>query len=539
MARHGGGVRRGRAAVAAALTAALVVVGGLGWIAWDRFGPRAADVVDDLAGQVVCTTSEDVGVTTTPAMLPALQEVAASVRGACARYVVTAEPTEVTARRVQEGADVPAVWVPDSVLAAQRLAEATGGLSVGDAVATTPVLLAVPDGLEAPEPLTWGGTIMAEGTRLPDPGSSTAGSVALMVGLAEIDALPAPRRAERLAGIGGMLGRVVPEDSLVTAHASGPDAALFPVTEQQAFRAAVPGLRLATPESATPPLAFPVVTRQDTGDGVRAFVEALRSDTGSAALRAAGFRTPVDASPVVAGGPPASVVRASASPEQAAAAEELWAAIATPTRLLNVIDTSGSMRLPASEGGRSRIEVAATASSGANQLLSDHNAVGLWTFSTDQRGDRDWTELVPVAPLGEEQHRSDLAFALGSLATRLGGDTGLYDTVDAGYRSVMRDYDPDAVNLMVVFTDGVNDDPGGGLSLAALRTRLARVADPERPVTVLLIGMGGVDAAALRSVAAVVPREGGGGGAVFTIEQPQDIADVYVTMLLRRLPTPG
>ena len=49
--------------------------------------------------------------------------------------------------------------------------------------------------------------------------------------------------------------------------------------------------------------------------------------------------------------------------------------------------------------------------------------------------------------------------------------------------------------------------------------------------------MGRVDEKALRPIAKAVPTEGGGTGAVFAIEKPDDIADVYVTMLLRRLPS--
>ena len=42
-----------------------------------------------------------------------------------------------------------------------------------------------------------------------------------MVGLSEIDALPADQRSTALAGIGGMLSRVVPEETLLTGHVSG------------------------------------------------------------------------------------------------------------------------------------------------------------------------------------------------------------------------------------------------------------------------------------------------------------------------------
>jgi len=337
-----------------------------------------------------------------------------------------------------------------------------------------------------------------------------------------------------------MLSRVVPEDTLLTGHASGGDPAVFPTTEQQVHRAAVDGLTVTTAGPTTPALEFPVVTAGSApADVVSSLTRAFSAKAGQSALREAGFRTPEDPTPTIAGGPPAEAVGDEATPQQAKAAEQMWKAIATPTRLLTVIDTSGSMSQPASEGDGSRIEVASRAATGAIQLLADHNSVGLWTFSTRQDGDRDWTEVQPVAELGSDDQRAKLAFSLGSLATRLGGDTGLYDTVAAAYESAVDDYDPKANNLVALFTDGVNDDPAGGLDLPRLQKRLAEVGSPDRPVTVLLVGMGGVDATTLAPVAKAVPTEGGGGAAVFAIEKPQDIADVYVTMLLRRLPQAG
>jgi hypothetical protein len=317
----------------------------------------------------------------------------------------------------------------------------------------------------------------------------------------------------------------------------GVEAAVFPTTEQQVQRAAVKGLVVKAAASTTPALEYPLVTTPYAPpEAAEALTKALTGDAGQAALRDAGFRTPTDPTPTIDGGPPAGAVGAAVTPEQAKAAEQMWTAIATPTRLLTVIDTSGSMDQQASEGDGPRIEVASRAATGAIQLLADHNSVGLWTFSTRQQGNRDWTQVQPVAPLGTDDQRAKLAFSLGSLGTKLGGDTGLYDTVAAAYEAAVKDYDPKANNLIALFTDGVNDDPAGGLDLAGLQKRLAEVGSPDRPVTVLLVGMGGVDATTLKPIAQAVPTEGGGAGAVFAIEKPEDIADVYVTMLLRRLP---
>ena len=148
--------------------------------------------------------------------------------------------------------------MPDSTLLAEQVATASAGtVTVGSTVASTPVLLAVPDGQQAPDPATWGATIVAESTRLPDPNTSTVGRLALMVGLSEIDELPADQRSAALAGVGGMLSRVVPEDTLLTGHVGGSDPAVFPTTEQQVHRAAVDDLAVKTATSTTPRSSSP------------------------------------------------------------------------------------------------------------------------------------------------------------------------------------------------------------------------------------------------------------------------------------------
>ena len=403
MGRHGAGRDRSRRrpvliAVVTALVAAL-----LGVSVWQGWLLAGGD--DGAATATSCTDPTPVRVSTTAAMQDPLEEVLSRVTDACATFTVAAEPSADVAQRLRDApgggedpAGVPAIWVPDSTLLAEQVAAAADGVVVGEEVATTPVVLAVPEGQQAPDPATWGAVIVAPGARVPDPSTSTVGSIALMVGLAEIDRLPEEQRATALAGIGGMLSRVAPEESLLAAPAARSDAPVFPATEQQVARAGRAGLDVVTPESTTPALAYSVVSTPLAPEGVtEAVTAALTSDVGRRALRDAGFRTPADPSPVLDGGPPAEALAVTPSPEQAEAAQEMWQAITTPTRLLTVIDTSGSMGEPADAGGGSRIEVASRAATGAVQLLADHNSVGLWSFSTLQQGDRDWTELQPVA----------------------------------------------------------------------------------------------------------------------------------------------
>lgn len=546
MGRHGGlraapagrhaGQRRtsaSRRLLAAALVVAAVAV--IGWVAWLQFGPEVE--AETQAAASTCTSRTPVSVTTTAAMEPTVTELAELATASCVTFTVVAAPASQTLQALGSGQGSPQLWIPDSnALADQVVEKSAGAVKALPAIATTPVLLAVPEGLEVPDSFTWGTRIVADTLRLPDPNSSTVGQIALTAGLAEIESLPEAQSRAALSKIGGMLSRIVPEGTLFATYAEGQDAATFPATEQQVAQAAVSGITVRA-ATATPQLEYPVVVLDpDAAPAAADLVATANSSAGGEVLRRNGFRTPTDSSPIAEGAPAQGDVGAELTQKQATAAARIEASITTPTRLLTVIDTSGSMA-HAGIGGRSRVEVAAQAATGAIQLLADRNSVGLWTFSTAQQGTQDWTPVQPIARLDDDSHRAGLAYSLGALSSGLGGDTGLYDTLAASYAAVSRDYDPKAANLIAVFTDGVNDDSTGGLDLDQLTQRLSDIADPKRPITVLLIGMGGVDATALAPVAEAVPSGKAGGASVFTIAKPGDIGDVYTAVLLKRGPT--
>jgi len=536
MGRHGTrSPGRTRPVVIGVLATALL--GVLVWQGWVFFGDRMGNMVAAASATAEdgCSSPEKVTVVTTMAMSSTLRSITGDV-DACADFVITAEPATTTASRFgADDATLPQVWVPDSAQLAEQAAEASDQVTTSPTFATSPVVIAVPEGLDAPDPLSWGTALVDPDCRVPDPETSTVGHIAVMMGLSEIGALPEKQQSSAFTGMSEMMTHIVPEDSLFSEYATE-DPALFPTTEQQVQQAEVAGMSVVAVDDPTPPLEYSVVsTSSAPSEAVSALSRALTSSGGQKALRDAGFRTPTDDSPVLEGGPSGDAVAATVAPEEAQSAEEMWKAVTTPTRLLIVIDTSGSMSEPAAKDLGSRIDVATQAASVGIPLLDDRSEVGLWMFSTEQRGSRDWTQLEPIRALGEGDQRTKLSFSLGSLSTRLGGDTGLYDTLDAAYAEMMKDYDPDAVNLLALFTDGVNDDPSGGLSLSGMKSRIDKVADPGKPVTVFLIGMGSADGKTLGPVARAMPTGGGGGGEVFTIRTPEDISGVYVNMMMRRM----
>lgn len=141
-----------------------------------------------------------------------------------------------------------------------------------------------------------------------------------------------------------------------------------------------------------------------------------------------------------------------------------WSAAQRPVRMLLAMDVSGSMRLPVPGSSIQRIKAttAAARKAVAESSFGDDDQTGLWEFATKLSGARDYRELAPLAAATSD-HQSLLADKLNGLKVS-NRNTGLNDTISAGIEALRKGTSPDAefapVNLLVVLTDGENDDPG-------------------------------------------------------------------------------
>jgi Ca-activated chloride channel family protein len=197
-------------------------------------------------------------------------------------------------------------------------------------------------------------------------------------------------------------------------------------------------------------------------------------------------------------------------PDAVTRAITTWTALTQPTNVLLVLDISGSMRAVVPGTGQTRMALAKQAARAAAELFPPEAHVGLWTFSTGLSGNRDWRSVVSVGPLSDEMSTGrtrdeELVRSIDNIQLIPSGDTGLYDTILAAQKSVMDNYRKGATNIVVLLTDGKNDDPGGGLSLEQLKTELTKnkgVADKQVPV--VLVGYGeDVDFAILQELSAL------------------------------------
>ena len=207
-----------------------------------------------------------------------------------------------------------------------------------------------------------------------------------------------------------------------------------------------------------------------------------------------------------------------------------WRAIRYPANVLAAIDTSGSMAEKAPGLPTTKLAVLQAAAVQAVRLFNIRSTLGVWEFSGNLTKTTDYLTLVPPrelgAPVGGHNQRDVIIAAVAQL--RAGGFTGLYDTISAGYTFVQRTWTPTKQNILVVMTDGKNEDPSG-ITLSTLVHRLAAARDPRKPITVILIAYGAsADVVALNQVGTAT------GGRLYICRNPADIGRVFLAAMVNR-----
>jgi Ca-activated chloride channel homolog len=530
-----------------------------------------------------CRKTAPLSLTAAPEIAPAVQEATKqwsggglNVQGRCfAVNVVPAPPADVAAAigggrglelngigRADGRTRVPEIWVPDSRIWLERL-RAVGPDTVpaeAPSVARSPVVLAVPEpvtaSLAGSSPnLPWPAVLqrMVTDTRIHagivNPDRDAAGMSALLAVTAAAGTLGPDAQEiavgamrafdEGQAELPSALLLRFPRDSKARTIAAS--LALAPMSEQSVLsynttRPPVPLVALR-PEPAPNALDYPYTVlpglSRDRAEAAAAVLRsALSGDKFRDLLARQGLRAAdgtAGAGFLGGGTPPALPPQPAPPPEPAAINEALstWLEITRPARMLAVVDVSGSMLTPVpTAGGLSREQVAVAAAKGGLGLFDDSWAVGLWIFSTKLDGNKDYRELVPLGPLTAQRDR--LGTALGGIKAVRGGGTGLHDTILAAYKNVQAGWDPGRGNSVVVITDGKDEDPGG-LSQAQLIAELKRVADPKRPIQVILIGIGAeVTEPVLRPISDVT------GGASYVARDPSKIGEIFLKALALR-----
>ena len=470
----------------------------------------------------------------------------------------------------------PDVWVPDSTawpsLAVQR-PEAAAALpkAAAPSIATSPIVLAMPRDRAAalgwpqkPVSLTrllaglrkdptwkqyghprWGPVVIGMG----DVTKSTADLHALLAVTdsnrnGKVDAPEIQNELLLERSVGKHVGSTGELFKLV---AGGAPISAFPATEQQvlAYNTTAESRPLVPvhPAEGIAGASYPyIVLDGEWGTAqaksvATAFLAYLQSPDGRSAFAREGFRDPKrQATGITAAADPSLVpatypTRALLAPTQAAGALVRWRALRRPANVLAAIDTSGSMSDGAPGTGTTKLAVFQKAAVQAVSLFNARSRLGVWEFSARLTPTTDYRAVVPPRPLGQQLApgvtQRQAIFGAVSRMRPIGG-TGLYDTIDAGYREMTRIWRKDQQNILVVMTDGKNEDRVG-LALPQLIQRLKDTRDAKKPVTVILFAYGAdADVPALTQAARAT------GGRLYVVRQPADIGKAFLAAMVNR-----
>ncbi|MFI6031487.1 substrate-binding and VWA domain-containing protein [Amycolatopsis magusensis] len=526
------------------LTAAVLVVAGISWgaVVFVRARNGCAEPVT-----LRVVAAEE----TAPVLTRIAQALPPGTGPGCGRVEVQSRDS---LRAVEELAlpqdDAAHVWVPESTLMLRRAREA-GAAEVpasGRSIASSPVVLALDEqtattlGWPA-RTLTWSDVLgpADSGLRvgMADPARDPVGVAALFAARDTVKGQPDPGAAfaellrrlspNTVAGAPELFGRLPSASQQETLTA-------FPTTENSVLRHNVDqgghGL-VAVYAPLAPALDHPFVVLPGAGPGERAaadrFLRAIDAPEGLRALADAGFRTP-GGKALRDRSQDGRVVSRDMQPAMMPPADEVdlvlnqWAGINLSSRLQVLIDVSGSMNAVEPATGRTRMELTREAAQRALRLFRPTSDIRVLTFSTKLDGDKDYREVLPMAPVSDQLARGAEA-TLGSIQATPDGQTGLYDSVLAAYRTARAEWEPGRLNLVVVMTDGRNED-SQGISRADLLTQLGALADPKRPIQLLGIGVGpDIDVAELQEITAAT------GGQAFTTPDPGKINEVFYAAL--------
>ncbi|MGW9555263.1 substrate-binding domain-containing protein [Nocardiopsis sp. NPDC055551] len=525
-----------------------------------------------------CGDTRYLRVSTTQSVAPVLREAATEFNSDEPRYgdvCVYAQVDEIAPHRIMdalsgnqlgESSITPHVWIPESS-AWVELARVSAGGAHGietdpPSLASSPVVLAAPpdtEGMPDQDEADW--TMLLPGERDPDrpvvmvdpnrgaDGMTVMHAIREHLGTGD-DADTAMTDFVREVQMDSAFGELDLTTVFTGSTASQdrqdpviavPEQAVVSYNLRRADSA--PELRAHYVEDGTVGLDYPYVTVTEESalrSAAADLYQVVGTDAYRGQLRELGFRDPNgEASSVLAAQPG---IEAAAPPTH----EELtgdallasvtdWNRLSMPSRTLVLADASQNMSEDLN-GGPARIEVAKQAALLGLSLFPDETDMGLWLMS-DRYGESGREEAAEMHPLGQADdgdvtRRQEMSAVAEDLETQ-GGDSRLYDNILAAYDEVQDGFHEDKINSVILLTAG-QDEGSSEISHDELVAALQDRFDPERPVTMFIIGFG--DQAEEQELAQIARATS---GSSFVTEDPAEIGDFFLSSISRRLCVPN
>lgn len=563
-----GRARRRRGGAFVALTAAFALLLGL-----SVTGYYVYRVQDGCGGEDI---SLDVAVA--PELVPALDPVISDfneadhgVDGRCVtaelRGVDSADVTYgITGTGPTIGDTESDVWIPDSSLWSEMVRAQSGGAPVtdtGTTIASSPLVLAQREkaARKSDEKPSWDALVPTtapsadadrSAVRLIDPIRSSSGMATLSLVSDTIDDGDGDGGQPQLvAALQALQRGMTPDEEAafgaLSEKSDGPSP-LMVFSEQAAWRynkehPDTP-TRVTYPQGGTHTLDYPYLVRNNDPVASRAaetLRQTLTTEATRDALLAHGFRTPEGVSDTGVlstedgfhKGAPEELPTPSTKAVQRLT--HAWNQLKLDTRLLTVVDVSGSMLRAVPGTDMNRMEVTTTSAVEGLNMFPPDSELGLWRFSVKINNELDYEELLPIRELSSNDdggtHKDAIATQLTEMRPVPDGDTGLYDTYLAAYTDMARTYKPDRINSILMLTDGNNDD-ADSISLDRLLASLKEQSSKQRPIPIFTIAFGpDIDPEPLREISELT------GGEAYTTEDPTEIGDIFLRAFSQRLDT--
>lgn len=508
-----------------------------------------------MAGAVACSAAKggDACQALTVAVAPEIAPVvdAAASGGECKITVVAQEPGKVA--DILSGtleSRIPDVWIPDSSLwiaPARRTPDGEKRVpEKGESLASSPVVWGIPAPLAMrlarskqkpswrqllPSQVQEVKAVQGPTLAVPDPGRSAVG-MATLIATQQLAGKGKPGLQRYATALLAVRTLAVKD---VNKAVAGTRPTIGVMSEQAALATK---MVVANPAEGTLSLDYPYLVT--TGDPAKAkAAAAFGAGLAKADFTKLGFRTR-DGRP----GPDVSALSgvdvkgpkklAEPDPEKTAKIRKIWNRVLLGARLLDVLDVSPSMAQTVPGTSTTRLDALTRQMLSSFALTPEFVSIGLWEFSTRLNGTTHHREVVPIrkvgAPVGDLKHRDVLIRKLSAAKPVPGTYTGLYDTILAAFREVKKAYQPDVYNTVLIFTDGLNQNPYGGLTLARLVRTLKAEFDPKAPISVVIAAYGpDIKPGPLQQIADATR------GAVYISKDARQTQRIFQDLLVRML----
>ncbi len=525
-----------------------------------------------------CGETRYLRVSTTQSIAPVMREAATEFNSDRPSYggeCVYAQVDEIAPHRIlaaltggQPGDSTiaPHVWIPESS-AWVELARVSDGGAHGietdpPSLASSPVVLAAPqdtEGMPDADDASW--TLLLPDERDPDrpvvmvdPNRGADGMTVMHAIRAHLgsgdDADTAMTDFVRDVQLDSAFGEIdltnvftgsAAADERVDPVIAVPEQAVVAYNDRRADSA--PVLQAHYVSDGTVNLDYPYVATTDDAalqSAAADLYEVIRAGDYREHLRELGFRDPSGAAPpalaaqpgIIADQPP---VHDGLTGDALLASVTDWNRLSMPSRTLVLADASQNMSDDLN-GGPERIEVARQAALLGLSLFPNETDMGLWLMSEelDEDGRDEASGLHPLgsADNGATTRRQELIEVAREIEVA-GGASRLYDNILAAYDEVQDNYHEDKINSVILLTAG-QDEGSSDISHEELVAALQDRFDPQRPVTMFVIAFGEqADGAELAQIARATS------GSSFVTEDPDEIGDIFLSSISRRLCVPN